>query len=100
VAYITRFQINPEERLLLAKFGEAYAQYVRSVRRWAYSARRRSSIAGSFSGWQSGRCVALFTSLLGGCEPLRAQSLASETFKPDRSDPDGGMVHCGTTVYS
>ncbi|MEO8159904.1 MAG: isoprenylcysteine carboxylmethyltransferase family protein [Arenimonas sp.] len=34
VAYITRFQIIPEERLLLAKFAEAYAQYARTVRRW------------------------------------------------------------------
>lgn len=33
-AYITRFQIIPEERLLLAKFGEPFAQYMRSVRRW------------------------------------------------------------------
>ena len=34
VTYITRFQIIPEERLLLAKFGEPFAQYMRSVRRW------------------------------------------------------------------
>lgn len=34
VAYITRFQIQPEEELLLRKFGEPYAQYTRSVRRW------------------------------------------------------------------
>lgn len=34
VTYITRFQIRPEEKLLLRKFGETYAQYTRSVRRW------------------------------------------------------------------
>lgn len=34
IAYITRFQIIPEERLLLEKFGASYAQYTRTVRRW------------------------------------------------------------------
>ncbi|QIL44085.1 isoprenylcysteine carboxylmethyltransferase family protein [Acidovorax sp. HDW3] len=34
VAYITRFQIQPEERALLAKFGAPYADYLRRVRRW------------------------------------------------------------------
>lgn len=32
--YISRFQIAPEERVLAAKFGEAWAAYQRRVRRW------------------------------------------------------------------
>jgi protein-S-isoprenylcysteine O-methyltransferase Ste14 len=34
VAYIDRFQIVPEERALSSAFGEAYAAYKASVRRW------------------------------------------------------------------
>jgi protein-S-isoprenylcysteine O-methyltransferase Ste14 len=34
VGFITRFQIIPEERVLLAKFGADYAQYKTAARRW------------------------------------------------------------------
>lgn len=34
VAYITRFQIVPEERVLAARFGCAFADYTARVRRW------------------------------------------------------------------
>lgn len=34
VAYMTQFQIKPEERALLATFGSEFAQYVSRVRRW------------------------------------------------------------------
>ena len=34
VAYMTEYQIKPEERVLLAKFGSEFAQYVSRVRRW------------------------------------------------------------------
>ena len=34
VAYMNRFQIEPEERILLAKFGPPFAQYMATVRRW------------------------------------------------------------------
>jgi len=34
VSYVTRFHILPEERALEARFGKAYRDYKRSVRRW------------------------------------------------------------------
>ncbi len=34
VAYMTQFQIKPEERTLLAKFGPGFAAYMAAVRRW------------------------------------------------------------------
>jgi protein-S-isoprenylcysteine O-methyltransferase Ste14 len=34
VAYMTRFQIKPEERALLEKFGSNFADYMAAVRRW------------------------------------------------------------------
>lgn len=34
MAYITRWQIRPEERALRARFGEEYEGYRRRVRRW------------------------------------------------------------------
>lgn len=34
VGYLDRFQIRPEERALLQKFGTEYAAYQRAVRRW------------------------------------------------------------------
>ena len=34
VAYMTQYQIKPEERALLAKFGSEFAQYKSRVRRW------------------------------------------------------------------
>jgi protein-S-isoprenylcysteine O-methyltransferase Ste14 len=34
VAYMSRYQIKPEERALLAKFGSEFAQYMSRVRRW------------------------------------------------------------------
>jgi protein-S-isoprenylcysteine O-methyltransferase Ste14 len=34
VAYITRFQIEPEERVMMTKFGEEFSSYAARVRRW------------------------------------------------------------------
>jgi len=34
VVYLTRFQIIPEERALLERFGDSYADYMKRVRRW------------------------------------------------------------------
>ena len=34
VPYLNRFQIAPEERILTARFGAAYAEYQTRVRRW------------------------------------------------------------------
>lgn len=34
MGYLTLFQIIPEERALLARFGSGYADYCRQVRRW------------------------------------------------------------------
>jgi protein-S-isoprenylcysteine O-methyltransferase Ste14 len=34
VAYMTQYQIKPEERALLAKFGAEFARYMCRVRRW------------------------------------------------------------------
>jgi protein-S-isoprenylcysteine O-methyltransferase Ste14 len=34
VLYLNRFQIQPEERALSARFGIEYARYMKSVRRW------------------------------------------------------------------
>ena len=34
VAWITRFQIIPEERMLTEKFGDTYRAYCRQTRRW------------------------------------------------------------------
>lgn len=34
IAYMTQYQIKPEERALLDKFGSEFAQYMSRVRRW------------------------------------------------------------------
>jgi protein-S-isoprenylcysteine O-methyltransferase Ste14 len=34
VLYMNRFQIEPEERVLAAKFGGQFREYMRSIRRW------------------------------------------------------------------
>jgi protein-S-isoprenylcysteine O-methyltransferase Ste14 len=34
VAYMNKFQIKPEERVLLSKFGTQFSEYMSTVRRW------------------------------------------------------------------
>lgn len=34
ILYVTRFQIQPEEKILVAIFGETYQEYTNRVRRW------------------------------------------------------------------
>jgi protein-S-isoprenylcysteine O-methyltransferase Ste14 len=34
IAYMNRFQIGPEERMLSARFGASFQEYLRRVRRW------------------------------------------------------------------
>ena len=34
ILYITRFQIQPEERMMAQKFGKIYQDYLNKVRRW------------------------------------------------------------------
>lgn len=34
ILYMNRFQIAPEERILTARFGATFEQYMRAVRRW------------------------------------------------------------------
>ena len=34
ILYMNRFQISPEERFMLEKFGTQYSSYIRKVRRW------------------------------------------------------------------
>ena len=34
IVYITRFQIKPEERILVEKFGDEYREYMSGRRRW------------------------------------------------------------------
>jgi protein-S-isoprenylcysteine O-methyltransferase Ste14 len=35
LAYVTQFQVKPEERALMASFPEQFAKYAQSTRRWA-----------------------------------------------------------------